>query len=83
MARSQCQCQSFLVDNAAARGIDQDGARFHGLDGIAIDEVFGARDAGNVQADDIGSLQEVDKVRMIGLPAARLGHPRADGDQRP
>ena len=59
---AQSRADRCLVDDAAARRVDQDRARFHARERRAIDEIPGARRQRNVEGDDVGGCDELVEV---------------------
>ncbi len=51
--------QRLVIDDAAARGVDEIAARLHRSDRPGVDQVGRLRPAGNVQRDKIGLAQQV------------------------
>lgn len=68
MPGAQAGTQGILVDNAAARGIDQHGAGFHLRQPFRIDHAPGRRGERHVQADDVG----LGKQRLEFAPRRQL-----------
>ena len=56
---AQCGGQGLLVDDPSARGIDQDGLRFHAVDRLSVDQAASPFGQGYMQRQDICSRQQV------------------------
>ena len=75
LAAAQRLDQGAGIDDAAAGGVDQDGALLHAGEGFGVDQVLGLRQRRHVQGDDVGAGQQFLHIHIAKAELAR-GEPR-------
>jgi len=84
--------ERLLADQIAARSIDQDRARLHAREILAIDDPFGLRRRGDVQTQHVTLREQLRQLdtRRTALPlelrlrcARGVQHPHAEGAEVP